>query len=80
MTIYLKFYSSGAFRYVGEWHDSYIFDVARTLSGVDSKDLAEGIRDNHPFVKSDLGKYMDHCKGNRKDKGFSPELFKEPQS
>lgn len=77
MAIYLNFYATGAFRYIGEWHDSYIFDVARTLSGVDSKDLAEGIRDNHPFVKSDLGQYMDHCKGNRKDKGFSPELFPE---
>jgi len=75
MNIYRNIYATGAFRYLGEWHDCYIFDMARELSGVKAKNIAEGIRDNHPFVKSVLGQYMDHCKGNRKEKGFSPELF-----
>jgi hypothetical protein len=27
----------------------------------------------HPLSKIELGKYIDHCKGARKEKGFSPE-------
>jgi hypothetical protein len=30
-------------------------------------------RDMHPLSKIELGKYIDHCKGARKEKGFSPE-------
>ena len=32
----------------------------------DSKGLA-----GHPFINSELGKYMDHMKGDRKDLGHS---------
>lgn len=79
MNIYRNYYITGAFRYLGEWHDCYVFDTTRELTGIDSVDLAAGIKDDHPFVKSVLGKYMDHCKGNRKKEGFSPELFNAKQ-
>ena len=62
-----------------EWHDSYLFDVQRKIyrdtkgayfhnlnPDPDLKGLA-----GHPFVNSELGKYMDHMKGNRKTFGHS---------
>ena len=62
-----------------EWHDSYLFDVQRKLyrdnrgaqfhnlnPDPDLKGLA-----GHPFVNSELGKYMDHMKGERKTFGHS---------
>jgi hypothetical protein len=62
-----------------EWHDSYLFDVQRKLyrdnrgahfhnlnPDPDLKGLA-----GHPFVNSELGRYMDHMKGDRKTFGHS---------
>jgi len=62
-----------------EWHDSYLFDVQRKLyrdnkgayfhnlnPDPDLKGLA-----GHPFVNSELGRYMDHMKGERKTLGHS---------
>ena len=59
-----------------EWHDSYLFDVQRklyrdnrkrTLS--QSKSCIQTLKGlaGHPFINSELGKYMDHMKGDRKD-------------
>jgi|TARA_R110002167_G_scaffold14803_1_gene59675 hypothetical protein len=62
-----------------EWHDSYLFDIQRKIyrdtknahfhnlnPHPDTKGLA-----GHPFINSELGKYMDHMKGDRKDLGHS---------
>jgi hypothetical protein len=60
-----------------EWHDSYIFDVLRKQfqdrcrfhnlnPSHDDKGLA-----GHPFINSELGKHMDHVKGDRKVQGHS---------
>lgn len=60
-----------------EWHDSYIFDVVRRRykdqnklhdlnANWDGKGLA-----GHPFINSELGLYMDHVKGSRKEQGHS---------
>ena len=61
-----------------EWHDSFIWDVVRRefeqQSAVfhdlnpqpDTKGLA-----GHPFINSELGRYMDHKKGDRKHRGHS---------
>lgn len=60
-----------------EWHDSYIWDVIRKRyqqssqffnlnPSVDDKGLA-----GHPFINSELGRYMDHVKGKRKEQGMS---------
>lgn len=61
-----------------EWHDSYVFEQVRkeiqakyhntpfyNISG----DLING--EGHPFINSDLGKYFDHLKGDRKTSGKS---------
>ena len=37
-----------------------------SLSGEHDKDM-------HPLAKIPLGQYIDHCKGPRKDLGYSPE-------
>jgi hypothetical protein len=60
-----------------EWHDSYIWDVVRKRYQLansfynlnpshDNKGLA-----GHPFINSELGRYMDHVKGERKTLGHS---------
>ena len=60
-----------------EWHDSFVFEEVRkeiqdqysvpfyNISG----DLVNG--EGHPFINSDLGKYFDHLKGDRKETGKS---------
>jgi hypothetical protein len=60
-----------------EWHDSYIWDVVRKKY----KDTNEFYNLNpsyndkglagHPFINSELGLYMDHVKGDRKNYGHS---------
>jgi len=63
----------------GEWHDSFLFDVQRRLyrdnknvefynlnPHPDTKGLA-----GHPFINSELGLFIDHMKGNRKNRGHS---------
>lgn len=70
----LEWYESGAFENLHEWHDCTIMDAVMRKSGAKIHSLSgEFARDMHPLVKSDLGKYLDHCKGNRKAAGVSPE-------
>jgi hypothetical protein len=60
-----------------EWHDSYIWDLVRRKykdnheffnlnPSYNDKGLA-----GHPFINSELGLYMDHAKGDRKNLGHS---------
>jgi hypothetical protein len=60
-----------------EWHDSYIWDLVRRRykdhnefynlnPSYNDKGLA-----GHPFINSELGLYMDHAKGDRKNYGHS---------
>lgn len=75
--LFWSMYSTGAFRYLGEFHDCYVFDLVSTLLNLKKRDLAEGLTGNqldHPFIYAEIGKYADHLKGgNRKNLGFSPE-------
>lgn len=60
-----------------EWHDSYVWDSVRrrwqdrgrfhNLTPV----LPKPGRAGHPFINSDLGRFMDHLKGDRKSQGRS---------
>jgi len=61
-------YKSGSFRFLGEWHDCYVFDMIRELLDIEAVDLAEGMHMEHPFVNTVLGKYMDHLKGPERKK------------
>lgn len=74
---FVNMYNTDAIFKQQEWHDSYIFDVLRKQRqdrcyfhnlnpSPDNKGLA-----GHPFVNSELGRYMDHVKGDRKQQGHS---------
>jgi hypothetical protein len=60
-----------------EWHDSYVWDVVRRKYQTHtqfynlSNTLQKPGRAGHPFINSELGKFMDHLKGNRKKQGRS---------
>jgi hypothetical protein len=60
-----------------EWHDSYIWDVVRKQFQPNNKffNLNPSWEDKglagHPFINSELGRYMDHVKGSRKEQGHS---------
>lgn len=86
---WVEFYIKRTFRHEAEWHDSYLFDVAR-------KRLGDGLKGNdltghiprrkgagHPFVNSFLGKYMDHHKGDSRKRSNAPrkgDLFADHDS
>ena len=83
----MEMYSGGKLFNEKEWHDSYIFDQVRkkiekkynvlnlNISKLGLVDI-ETKTDDHVFVTSVLGEFMDHKKGNRKDVKWSPELIK----
>lgn len=63
-----------------EWHDSYIFgEVLKKYKDFPSHDYSAEmyLREaktgggGHPLINGPLGKFMDHMKGGRKDKGRS---------
>ena len=65
-----------------EWHDSYVFGhILNLMRNIDASvhDYSEHIYVNtaktggggHPLINSDLGKWIDHMKGARKDDGHS---------
>jgi len=61
-----------------EWHDSYVFEEVRKIivarfSKSKFYNISEGLvnGEGHPFINSDLGKYFDHMKGDRKNTGKS---------
>ena len=65
-----------------EWHDSYVFGhILNLMRNIDASvhDYSENIYvqtaktggGGHPLINSDLGKWIDHMKGARKDDGHS---------
>jgi len=73
MDTFFGMYSTGAFKFLGEFHDCYAFDMVSTLLDTPIKDISEGKERDHPFIHSVLGKYLDHLKGpKRKKLGRSP--------
>jgi FkbM family methyltransferase len=70
-----KLYATDKVYNLAEWHDSYIYDQLRIKFNLPTKNLSnQELNDNnHPFINSDLGKYMDHFKGKRKGIGQSTD-------
>ena len=66
-----------------EWHDSYVFGELLNKTFVDFKHATHDYSANiynktaktggggHPLINSELGKWMDHMKGDRKFEGHS---------
>ena len=67
------YYALDAFLEESEWHSAYLFDRARALhprlNGYNLTPEGKG----HPIHQCWVGSIIDHCKGNRKFKGRSPE-------
>lgn len=67
-------YLGERFTVLPQWHDCYTLDYTIRAVDVPVRNLSgEFAKDMHPMAKADIGKYVDHCKGPRKVKGFSPE-------
>jgi len=63
-------YVSGEVFKLKEWHDSWVFDWVRHHTRIAGYGIPHN-NNSHPFVHSELGKYMDHLKGARKTLGIS---------
>jgi len=80
----MQMYDGGKLFQEKEWHDSYIFDVVRinlenTANikniNISNMGLVDIKSEDHVFVASVLGQFMDHKKGNRKLNKWSNELL-----
>ncbi|WP_353572421.1 hypothetical protein [Candidatus Albibeggiatoa sp. nov. BB20] len=86
MEVYRNCYLRLGFYDLAEWHDSFIFDHVTRLIPVTTHNLSTGVPDsnNHPFINSVLGNYMDHLKGPKaKSEGRSDDeelVLKKQQS
>lgn len=68
LSAWVSFYAYGTFKAQQEWHDSFLFDVARRLvADVRESDLTGHLPKRkgggHPMLNCFLGQYMDHLKG-----------------
>jgi hypothetical protein len=68
-------YKSGKIFDLPEWHDCEVFDTMRRFlegKGVSFVNISGNAASSmHPFINSELGRYMDHMKGDRKKIGRS---------
>jgi hypothetical protein len=53
-----------------KWDDCWAFDMMRRKCATVTHGIPHRSQ-SHPFINSELGKYMDHCKGPRKQRGRS---------
>jgi len=56
-----------------EWHDSFVFDAVRAKFPLKEVNWSAGLinGEGHPLINCAWGAYVDHLKGDRKDKGRS---------
>jgi hypothetical protein len=79
-------YLSGRIFEMQQWHDCIAFDLARKVLTCKTKSFGpDHIKTlMHPIAQSEVGKYIDHMKGNRKNAGHSEESsvkwWKRPES
>ncbi len=57
-----------------EWHSAFLFDRAREATDVNCLNLSPG-GTKHVWFQTELGDFMDHLKGKRKNLEASPERF-----
>lgn len=74
---FVNLYNTDEIFKMREWHDSYVWDQVRKQYQDANKffNLNPQWQDKglagHPFINSELGRYMDHVKGKRKEQGAS---------
>lgn len=72
-------YLSGTIFKLPQWHDCFALDFTRTLFEQEGRIRAVNLTKTlngsgtHVMATSELGRYVDHCKGARKAHGYSPE-------
>jgi hypothetical protein len=72
-----KIYTTDAVFKLLEWHDSFVFwhlsKIYRQQHNIKVNDIGywKGVKGHHVFINSELGLYMDHFKGKRKNIGSS---------
>lgn len=67
-------YLSDKFVKLPQWTDCFTLDATIRQTGVATFNLSGEHHDYpHPMSVTELGKYIDHCKGPRKAKGYSIE-------
>lgn len=75
----VTYYKQGLVFSLPQWHDSYLFDVAR--DGIPCKNISEGVAGNNVWAKTNLGLFSEHWKGpqakTRKKALTDEELFSE---
>lgn len=71
-------YETGEIYTLNEWHDSFVFDVVRSVLSatgtIDEHSISSYDVSRHPFVNSVLGTYMDHLKGDQRKAAGSSSL------
>ena len=68
MPLYLNMYFTGAFKYLGEFHDCYVLDCLIKLLAVPTVNLTVNEKSNHPFQESVIGEFAEHLKGPERKK------------
>jgi hypothetical protein len=69
-----EWYLTDAFKQLTYWTDCHTFDATGKMLQVNANNLSrEHSKDMHPMAKAELGRYIDHQKGQRKDLEKSPE-------
>jgi len=76
MKLMLAAYFNGAFKYLGEFHDCYVFDFIRKLINVPCRSITKDAGDRYLFDSSILGKYMRHDKGPERKAAIGSEIPK----
>jgi len=67
-------YLTDRFTNLPQWHDCFVLDAVIRSLGVSVNNLSGQFhKAMHPQAMSELGKYVDHCKGPRKIRGRSDE-------
>lgn len=77
-------YHSEKFKVLPQWHDCFTLDAtirAFVRDGlIETNNLSgEHHKSMHPQAVTEFGKYIDHCKGQRKAAGASPENKQRPK-
>jgi len=69
-----NWYLSERFIKLPQWHDCFTLDATIRMTGVPTFSLSgEHGTYHHPLSVTELGQYIDHTKGPRKELGYSPE-------
>ena len=80
MASWVDWYDSGHFKTLSNWTDCETLDA--TVRAFEKAGLIKTVslsgefdKEMHPMAKSTIGRYIDHCKGARKELGYSPEAL-----